>query len=197
MTDRSETKYGDRIADHEWRDPEPEPDPPRTRVKSHELDVYYDTVPDPDDNYERDRYTVRLDHRGDEPEVLVVVKHRWKGNYWRDTTDLDFRDAPEPVRRRVAAALPVDSPATLDPDERLVDEGGESRFAKYHRPRMESLSGGQMWALSFLDDALKGLDNAHEALEDGTRSETLVGRLVETTRRVRAVVEDEEVVSDA
>lgn len=137
------TKYGDRIDDDHWEQDHSEPDQPeRTSVKDHTIDVIYVTDPDPDyPGYGREKYTAHLKYDEDlgGPYVLYVVEHRWKGNYWRDVTDWGFEDVPEPVRQRVASVLPVNRPEDLDTDVRTVDEGGESRWEKIHKPRMERM----------------------------------------------------------
>lgn len=186
------TKYGDRIPDDHWEeDNEQDGGPDRTRVKSHEVDVYHDDETNPEDNYSRSRYTVTIKYDNDtgDPYVLYVVKHRWKGNYWRDTTDLDWRDTPEPVREQVAAALPVDGPDELDSGTRLIEEGGESRWQKIHKPRVESYdSGGEMWAENYLKGAVEQLDGAAESLDDNETQERLtelVGEIQDLTEDIR------------
>ena len=190
-TDRSKTKYGDLIADHEWSEPEPEESPERTRIKSHEIEVYYDTEPDPKDNYGRERYTVQVKYgrETDKPHVLYVVEHRWKGNYWRDVTDWDWLDLPEPVRQCVANSLPVKSPGDLDGGVRMIDEGGESRWEKYHKHRVESLSGDETWGTSFLTDALDSLESAAESFEENSKGERLANKLVSLTRKTIKTIE--------
>jgi hypothetical protein len=188
MTDRSDTKYGEMIADHDWSKPDEEPTPqPRTTIKSHEIDVYHDDEPDPDDNYGRTRYTVQVNHDEDGPYVLYASGHHWKGNYWRDTTDWDWRDLPKPVRETVVAALPVDDPDALDCGTRMMDEGGESRWQKIHKPRMESYDGGgEMWAESHVKEAVEKLDGAIEALDD----EEIASRFEAVKGEVQAVATD-------
>ena len=185
-TPRSNTKYGDRLADDAWDEPEPEPDggEPRARVTDHELDVAYDTEPDAEDNYDRERYTVtiRYDDESGEPYVLYAVEHRWKGNYWRDVTDWDWRDVPEPVRERVVAALPIDDPAVLTSEHRLIEAGGESRWQKHHKHRVESMSGDEMWGLSYLKEALRQLDLATEAFDDGTTGQAIAEKVASALR---------------
>lgn len=169
-TERSDTKYGDRLEDHEWSEPEPETEAPeRTMVKDHEVDVIYVVDPDEDMGYGREKYTatIRYDDETGDPYVLYVVEHRWKGNYWRDTTDWEFQDIPEPVRQQVAAVLPVDRPTDLDTETRVIDEGGESRWKKHHKPRMEAYNdGGDIWAESSLKEAANQLDGAAENVSD-------------------------------
>ncbi|WP_455448225.1 hypothetical protein [Natrinema thermotolerans] len=198
MTERSDTKYGDQIADHDWSNAEPdEPDElDRTSVSSHEIDVIYTTDPGETGGYGRTKYTatIRYDDEGGAPYVLFVVQHRWKGNYWRDVTDLDWRDTPAPVREQVAAALPVEDPDALDSGARLIDEGGESRWEKYHKDRVESTSAEEMWGGSSLKDGLERIEAAAEQFEDGSdaeaRAEELVDEIRETIRAVRGVSDD-------
>lgn len=191
---RSDTKYGDRLDNDQWDEPEPEPDggDARARITDHELDVYYDADPDPEDNYDRERYTVaiRYDDETDDPYVLYAVEHRWKGNYWRDVTDWDWQDVPEPVRERVAAALPVESPTDLESGVRLIDAGGESRWEKHHKHRVESLSGDEMWGLSYLRDAMGNAETAAEAFEDDSAGERLSNKLVASIQKIIRAVDD-------
>jgi len=185
-TPRSETKYGDRLEDDQWDDPDSEPEAAdRTSVTDHEVDVIYHTDPDQTDGYGREKYsaTIRYDDETGEPYVLSVVEHRWKGNYWRDVTDWDWRDVPEPVRQRVAATLRVENPDQLDSGTRLMDEGGESRWQKHHKHRVEAMSGGEMWGLSYLRDAVRNLDRAADAFEEGSSGERIAEKVVTTLRK--------------
>lgn len=144
-TTDSSTKYGTMIEDHEWSEPEADVDvEERTSVTNHEIDVIYVTDPGEHNGYGREKYTASVSYDGetDAPFVLRVVEHRWKGNYWRDTTDWDWRDVPEPVRKQVAAVLPVDGPEALDSGTRIFDDGGESRWEKIHKPRIEAMGDG-------------------------------------------------------
>jgi len=170
------------VPDDHWEQDEPELDEPdRTTVKTHKIDIVYEVDPghkDWDIGYGREKYTVHLNYDEEFGGVHVthVVEHRWKGNYWRDVTDWDFKDIPEPVRQRVASVLPGDRPADLDTDIRVIDEGGESRWQKYHKPRMESYQGGgHMWAESLLKEVVEKLDGAAEQFDDGDAEERLEG----------------------
>ncbi|MDS0280045.1 hypothetical protein NDI85_19865 [Halomicroarcula sp. S1AR25-4] len=177
---RSDTKYGDRVGDALDR-PAPEPEQPdRTSVTDHDIEVIYETDPGRDDGYGREKYsaTIRYDDETGEPYVLFVVEHRWKGNYWRDVTDWDWRDVPEPVRQRIAAALPVDGPAALATDQRLIDAGGESRWEKHHKHRVEDMSGDEMWGTSFLRDAMDSAESAAEAFDDDSSGERIAEKVV-------------------
>jgi hypothetical protein len=188
----SDTKYGDRLEDHDWSGPELEAETTdRTHVKNHEIDVIYVTDPAEDMGYGREKYTatIRYDDETGDPYVLYAVEHRWKGNYWRDTTDWDWRDLPEPVRQQVAAALPVESPDELDSGTRLMDEGGESRWEKHHKHQMEKMDGDEMWGVSFLRDALDPLESAAEAFDGGSKGERLAEKLVTTTQKVIKTVD--------
>lgn len=180
-TPRSDTKYGDRLKDDQWDEPESEPEAAdRTSVTDHEVDVIYHTDPDQTDGYGREKYsaTIRYDDETGEPYVLFVVEYRWKGNYWRDVTDWDWRDVPDPVRERIAATLPVENPDQLDSGTRLMDEGGESRWKKYHKHRVEAMSGDEMWGTSFLRDAADDAERATEAFDDGSTGERLAEKIV-------------------
>lgn len=190
-----ETKYS--VPDGHWdEDDESEETPERTQVHSHEIEVYYDTEPDPEDNYGREMYTVTVTCNDDGPSVLYAVEHRWKGNYWRDVTDWDWRDLPGPVRQCVANALPVESPDDLDGGVRLMDEGGESRWEKVHKPRVDDMSRDQMWGTSFLRNALHRAESAAEAFGDGSegkrRAESIVADIQSTISEVEEVDDDGE-----
>lgn len=189
---RPPTKYGEMIADHEWSEPEENEPTPDTRVKSIELDIYHDTEPDPDDNYAVERYTVNISFEKDsgDPFVLYAIEHRWKGNYWRDTTDWDWRDLPDGVRQAVANQMSVESPDELDGGARLMDEGGESRWEKHHKPRMEAMSGDEMWGTSFLRDALDDVESAAEAFDDGSDGEEMAEGIIESITETLRRIED-------
>lgn len=195
MTDRSQTKYGSQLEDHDWTaSGEDVESVERTRVKGHEIDVvYYVTDPDADGGYGREKYTATVCYNeGREPYVLYVVEHRWKGNYWRDVTDWDWRDVPGPVRQEIANRLPVTTPSELDSGVRLMDEGGESRWEKHHKHRVEAMSGGEMWGTSYLRDALGNLERAAEAFDDGSTAESLTESLVETLQKLIRRVESDD-----
>lgn len=146
MSKTDGTKYGHLVGnndDGDRSDPETESDSgERSYIDAHDVELIHVTDPDPEyHGYGRKKYKARLsydDETGD-PFVLFVIKYRWKGNFWRDTHDLDWRDAPEPVRQEVAAVLPVNSPEELDSGARVIDEGGQSRWENIHKPRMERM----------------------------------------------------------
>lgn len=184
-TEQPDTKYGGLLAEHEWSDPEAEKIPERTRVKSHKIVVYYDAEPDPEGNYGREKYTLTISYDNDtgDPYVLHAVEHRWKGNYWRDVTDWDWLDLPDPVRQCTASSLPVESVGDLNNGVRLVDEGGESRWEKHHKHRVEAMSGDEMWGTSFLRDGLEALEAAAEAFNSGSEGKELSEELVSKTQQ--------------
>lgn len=185
------SKYS--VPDDHWERDEPEVEADdRMHVENHEIEVVYTTDPDEKYGYGRKKYSVTItydDERG--AEALRAITHRWKGNYWRDTLDLDWQDVPGPVRQKVASLLPVDGPDDLDSGVRLFDEGGESRWEKYHKPRVESMSGDEMWSTSHLRDALKGAEGAAESLDDGAdaqrRAEELVAEIQDLIRDVEDI----------
>lgn len=169
------------IPDDYW-DEEDEDEPmPTTTIKKHEIEVVHTTDPSEDMGYGRDMWKAILDYEDGEPYVLYCIKYRWKGNYWRDIEDWEFADVPAPVRRQVAAVLPVDEPAALDTETRLMDEGGESRWEKHHHHRIQAMSGDEMWATSFLREAMDRAENAAEAADEGSeaarRADTIVTEL--------------------
>jgi len=193
MSNRSNTKYGDRIEDHDWSDPDDSEDAPdRTRIGSHDIEVIYTTDPSESMGYGREKYTARIayDDADGTPYVLFAIKHRWKGNYWRDTHDLDWRDVPQPVREQVAAALPVPDAAALDTDARLIEEGGESRWQKHHKHRVENLDSGEMWGASFLGDALDSAETAAEAVRERDLDAEPVEQAVEEIQRAITVLNE-------
>ncbi len=192
----SDTKYGDRIPDDAWEeDDEPEGEDSPTSIKNHEVDVVLTTDPDADMGYGRERYTISLtyDDDRDDPVVLYVVEHRWKGNYWRDTTDWDWRDVPDAVREQAVDVLPVDDAAALTPENRLIPEGGESRWEKLHKPRMDAMDSGEMWGKSSLKDASRMLQRAAENLpeESAAEAEDLVDRVHDLVEDVEPEVAEE------
>jgi len=191
MSNRENTKYGDQLEDHDWSKPEPET-PDRTSVKNHEIDVIYTTEPDETRGYGRQKYTahIKYDDETGDPYVLYVVKHRWKGNYWRDTTDLDWLDTPTPVKQQIAAKLPVESPAALGTDTRLIEEGGESRWQKYHKDRVERMDSGDMWGTSFLGDALDNAERAAEAVRERDLDTEPVEQAVEEIQRAITILNE-------
>lgn len=190
MSDREATKYGSEIEDHDWSKPDVET-PERTSIKNHEVDVIYTVDPDADMGYGRKKYTatIRYDDETEAPYVLYVVEHKWKGNYWRDVTDWDYRDIPKPVKEAIAAKLPVDGPDTLQTEPRLMDEGGESRWQKHHKPRMESMSGDEMWGTSFLRDAVNNMESAAEAFDDNSTGEKLTEKLISVAQKTVKSIE--------
>lgn len=193
-SERSNTKYGEMIADYDWSKPEPADDQnsiPVT-VTDHKIDLVFTTDPDETHGYGREKYTVTIKYEdGLDPEVLYAIKHRWKGNYWRDTHDLDWLDVPEPVRVTVASLLPVGGPDDLNNGVRLFDEGGESRWEKYHKPRMEAMSSDEMWGSSFLRDAMKEMENAAESLEDEAAKQS-AENIIDTIQELIKSVESDE-----
>lgn len=186
MTD---TKYGDRIPEDAWVDQE-EDVPDRARVKTHTIELYYDDEPGTNDNYQRTKYELRIAYTDTgEPYALYAISHRWKGNYWRDMLDLDYRDLPTAVKETVASKLPVDHPDDLQHEHRLIPEGGENRWQKHHKPRVESLDGTQMWGLSALKEGLERLERAAESFDEDSQGERLSNRLVELTQKSIKVVD--------
>lgn len=134
-----ETKYT--VPDDHWdeEDVEEENDAhPTEYIASHEVAVYVDDEPDPDDNYDRTKWTAHVTYRDGEPSVLYFTTHRWKGNYWRDQYDYDWRETPDVVKRRVASVVACDGVDDLDPEVRLIDEEGVNRWKEIHKPRMEA-----------------------------------------------------------
>jgi hypothetical protein len=188
----SDTKYGDQIPDEHWEEEDDVVDDASpTTITNHEIDVILTTDPHESGGYGRKKYScrIRYDEETGEPYVLYAVGYRWKGNYWRDTTDWDWRDLPGAVRQQVAAALPVDDPEDLDSGTRLMDEGGESRWEKHHKRAVRKMDGDEMWGVSFLRDALDDLETAAEAFDDGTKGKRLTEKLVATTQKVIRVAD--------
>lgn len=135
----TETKYT--IPDDHWDEADREPDEdahPTQYIDSHEVNVFVDDVPDPEDNYDRTKYTAHVTYRDGEPSVLYFTTHRWKGNFWRDKTDIDWQEAPQTVKERVAAVVACDGVDDLDPGVRLIDDDGRDRWREIHMPRVEN-----------------------------------------------------------
>lgn len=95
-----------------------------TSVDSHEVDVILTTDPNEDMGYGREKYTAVITHDEDGPTVLYFIKHRWKGNFWRDTHELDWKDVTYTVKKQVAEVVDCDGVDDLDPECRLIEEGG-------------------------------------------------------------------------
>jgi hypothetical protein len=130
-TDRSQTKYS--IPDDYWdRDTEEQaPCESPTTVDSHDVDVIFTTDPHAAHGYGREKYTAHLVHNDNGATVLFFTKHRWAGNFWRETKELDWRDVPRVVKRQVAAVVACDDVDELAPGHRLVDEGGEHTWKRF------------------------------------------------------------------
>jgi hypothetical protein len=118
------TKYGDRIADDHWEQDEPE-GPPAWKEDTSAKDITLD-VQLHEQGYQNDeKWTVYCTERLDEWRIIAgyAVKHRNKGNYWRngDRWDdaVDFVDLPLRVRQRVAAVLNRDL-EEITPDGRTI-----------------------------------------------------------------------------
>lgn len=104
------TKYGHLVGDALEEDDEPEGPPAwkeDTSAKSIELDVQLH-----EQGYQEDeKWTVHCLEQLDSDEIIAgyAIKHRNKGNYWRegDRWDdaVDFVDLPLRVRQRVAHVL--------------------------------------------------------------------------------------------
>lgn len=130
------TKYGDMIPDdHTWEDEDEGPVEPGapTSVDSHTVDVILTTDPTENMGYGRKKFTAHISHKDDGPVVLYFTRHRWKGNFWRDIEELDWRDVPGSVKRQVAAVVACDSVEDLNPGHRLVEEGGRSTWQREKR----------------------------------------------------------------
>lgn len=120
------TKY--QIPDgHEWADEQTEdfaeqPVP----VTSHDVEIIHTTDPTEDMGYGRDKYTVHLAHddREHTPYAVFATKWRWKGNFWRESLEVDWRDLPNVVQRRAASVIACESVADLDPGTRVIEPEG-------------------------------------------------------------------------
>lgn len=127
------TKY--EVPDDHWeeeQEDEEESNESPVRVESHDVDVILTVDPDHDHadmGYGREKYTVRLvDDDEDAPYALYCIEHKWKGNYWRDVKELDWRDIPTEVQLRVAEVVDCAGVDDLDSGVRLVEEGGRSTW---------------------------------------------------------------------
>jgi len=195
MTDREDTKYGEQIKDHDWSKPDEGTESRRnTNVAGHELEITHIYDETKDRNYGKHKYRIpiRYDDETGNPYALYAVKHRWKGNYWRDTTDFDWRDLPKPVKRRVASLLPVESHEVLRTEERLIPEGGESRWQKYHKDKVDQMEAGEMWGSSFLGDALIYAKKAAEAVREQRGDVEPVESAIEEIQRAYTVLNETE-----
>lgn len=123
--------------DHEWADEQTEDftESP-VSVESHKVEIVHTTDPTEDMGYGRDKYTVHIvndDDRERAPFALYATKWRWKGNFWRETLQVDWRDLPNVVQRRVASTVACASVAALDSGTRLIDEEGEEPWRERER----------------------------------------------------------------
>jgi len=119
--------------DHEWTDQEEVDEDvlDRTSVDTHEVSVIYTVDPNEDMGYGREKYTAHLTHGKDrDPVALYVLESRWKGNYWREKTEWDWRDIPDPVKRRIADVVACNGAGSLRPQNRLIPEGGETAWQR-------------------------------------------------------------------
>lgn len=120
--------------DHEWADEQTEDftESPVT-VKSHDVDIIHTIDPTEDYGYGRDKYTVHItndNERERSPYALYATKHRWKGNFWRETLEVDWRDLPNVVQRRVASVVACKGVADLDSGSRLIDKEGRNPWQR-------------------------------------------------------------------
>jgi len=118
------TKYGDQIADDHWERDERE-GPPAWREDTSAKDITLD-VQLHEQGYQTDeKWTVHCTDRTDDEGIIAgyAIKHRNKGNYWRegDCWDdaVDFADLPLRVRQRVAAVLNRDLDE-ITPESRTI-----------------------------------------------------------------------------
>ncbi len=127
------TKYS--VPDDHWEDEDDGPVESNapTSIESHTVDVILTTDPTEDMGYGRKKFTAHIAHKDDGPVVLYFTRHRWKGNFWRDIEELDWRDVPGSVKRQVAAVVACDGVDDLDPGHRLVEEGGRSTWQREER----------------------------------------------------------------
>lgn len=119
--------------DHEWSDEqEPERETAnRVYIDRHQIEVVIVTDPSEDMGYGREKWEATITHGDDGPTVLYFTKHRWKGNYWRETRDYDYQDAPIEAKRKVARWIQDASIESLAPGGRLIEEGGETPIGGY------------------------------------------------------------------
>ena len=107
--------------------------------------------------------------------VLYVIRHQWKGNYWRPVERIRWGVAPEAVRTRVAEAVGSD-PSDLDPGVQTLTAAREQiRIRQEHvesedpltwlRYALERASGDE---LAVLRETYEELTERREVNEDGT-----------------------------
>ena len=132
-SERSATKYGDRLENHTWAESrrdsgadESASIPPAGLT----LEIIHVHDPDQEYGFGRRKYELHVspptENRDGTWYVLYATTHRWKGNYWRKDGEADWADLPGIVKAKAGETLPVDSPSNLDPGVRTVglDEGG-------------------------------------------------------------------------
>jgi hypothetical protein len=130
------TKYGDRIADHEWSEPRRDDGADeRAELCSGGVSVEIVHVHDPDATHPgegRHKYELHASPpaAGPTDTWTVAFARRYRdeaGQFWKRDGAVDWADLPGEVKAEAARVLPVDSPSALDPGKRLVDWEGVGR----------------------------------------------------------------------
>ena len=126
--ERSETKYGDQLRDKEWSEPRRDEGAEKTAsipTAGMTLDVIYTFDPDENYGFGRRKYELLISPGVDDRvgwTVSYARTHRWKGNYWRKSGEVDWADLPGSVKAKAAEILPVSSPTQLDPGMRVIEK---------------------------------------------------------------------------
>jgi len=116
------TKYD--VPEDYWEDDEPE-GPPAWKEDTSAKDIQLDVQLHEQGYQEDERWTVHCTQKIDGSGLLAgyAIKHRNKGNYWRDGSRwddaVDFVDLPLRVRQRVAHVLNL-SLEEITPDSRRI-----------------------------------------------------------------------------
>jgi len=116
------TKYD--VPEDYWEDDEPE-GPPAWKEDTSAKDIQLDVQLHEQGYQEDERWTVHCTQKIDGSGLLAgyAIKHRNKGNYWRDGSRwddaVDFVDLPLRVRQRVAHVLNR-SLEEITPDSRTI-----------------------------------------------------------------------------
>lgn len=123
------------VPDDAWEDDEPEGPPAwkeDTSAKAIEFDVQLH-----EQGYQEDeKWTIHCHEVNEQVQAAYAIKHRNKGNYWREGTieksGMDFVDLPLRVRQRAADVMnrSVDE---LTPEHRLMNREDGTGFADENR----------------------------------------------------------------
>lgn len=136
-TEREDTKYGEMLEDHEWSESRRDEGAKKSASippGGMTLEVIHTYDPDEDYGFGRRKYELIISPSSESPDatwrVLYARTHRWKGNYWRKSGEVDWADLPGLVKAKAGETLPVGSPSQLDPGHRTIEPGTDREYAQ-------------------------------------------------------------------